>query len=214
MKKTYRILPLVSLIFLISSCLPFNASAPQPDAPNVETIVAATYAASVAQTKAVLPPPTETPLNTATPTKTPIPATITPTLTPTFIFVLPSPTPSLTHTPEPSPTPGLFACAFISQSPGRSDTLNPGEGFKWIWTVSNTGTKEWIAADVKYFYVSGDRLHDKDIQGIPNNVIPGNEVTLKVAMTAPKNPGSYTTTWALKRGSQVFCYTALTITVK
>lgn len=213
MKKTYRIFSLLSLV-LLASCLPFNAPVTQPDAPNVETIVAATYAASVAQTEAVLPFATETALNTATPTRTPVPATITPTFTPTFVLVLPSLTPLPTNTPEATSTPGRFDCEFISQTPQNGVILKPRENFKWAWTVKNTGIKEWIATDVKYFYVSGDKLHEKDIQGIPNNVALGKEVTLKVAMTAPANAGSYSTTWALKRGAQVFCYVQLNITVE
>ncbi len=213
MKKTYRIFSLASLI-LLSSCLPFNAPAAQPDALNVETIVAATYAASVAQTEAVLPPATETAINTSTPTKTHLPATITPTFTPTFVIVLPSLTSSPTSTPTITPTPERFSCKFISQTPGNGAILKPRETFKWAWTVSNTGSKEWLATDVKYVYVSGTQLHEKAAQGIPNNVIPGREVTLKVAMTAPEIAGAYSTTWALKRGAQVFCYVTFNITVQ
>lgn len=215
MKRVYRIFSLVLLI-LLSSCLPVNTTAVQPDAPNVETIVAATYAVSVAQTEAMLPTATATLENTVTPTKTVAPATITPTFTPTFVIDLSTSTPLPTNTSEPTitPTPGKFDCEFVSLTPKYGVTLKPGESFKWAWTVKNTGVKDWIAADVSYFYVSGDKLHEKDDYGIPNNVIIGKEVTLKIPMTAPQSPGSYTTNWAMKRGAQFFCYLAFNINVE
>ncbi len=209
MKKKFRIFFLAFFYFL-SACA--SAPAPQAAAPNVETIVAATYAAIAAQTEAAKPPATVTPFNTPTATLTKLPPTVTPTFTP--IFILPSATASKTLTPPPTATPSRFACRFISQSPKNGVVVKPGSAFKWTWEVTNIGQEEWIAVDVKYFYLSGDKFHEKASRGLPHNVQIGKSVTLTANMIAPTTPGTYVTTWALRRHSQIFCDVRLEIIVQ
>lgn len=211
----------VTIFVFLAGCLPFNAPEPQPEIPGlVETIVAATFADIVSQTAAVLPPKTATPTKTGTPTNTLPPPTITPTYTPTFIFILSTWTPSktstptLTATPDVTATPTDFACQFVSQTPSNGTTMNPRNGFDWLWTVTNTGVNDWLTADVQSVYVSGDELHKKASYALPNDVLVGESVGLGVDMEAPKTPGSYSTTWALKKGGQTFCTRTLNIIVK
>lgn len=207
MKKTVGVLFFIVAV-LLGSCAP----APQVAPIGIETIVAATYAAISAQTAAAQPVNSPTPENTATPTKTVIP-TVTLTYTPTF--VLPSITPSPTNTPLPSATPGRFDCAFVSQSPRNGTVFSPREEFKLLWSVKNTGVKKWVQSDVKYFFVSGDKFHKREIYGLPENTDYGEEATLRIDMVAPKAPGSYKTTWAMRRGlNHVFCETTFKFTVK
>lgn len=218
MKKPYWLFSLV-LLLSITSCLPFN-SAPQPDAPNIETIVAATYAASVIETDAAKPPATATPVDTATPSRTPVPPTITPTFTPTFIYILPTATatltstPTLTFTPAITATPANYECALVSQTPANGTAMGSRNDFDWFWTVTNTGIKDWDAADIDYLYISGEKIHKTAVYDLPANVHSGNDIKLGVDMIAPKQPGSYSTTWALKRGSQTFCSVTLRIIVQ
>ena len=218
MKKAYRVFFLASLIFLVSGCLPFNAPAAQPDAVNIETIVAATHAASVAQTKAVLPTATATVPNTATPTKTHVPPTITPTFTATFIIstATPSPTstPTYTFTPAATATPAIFDCELVSQTPANGTTMGSKNDFDWVWKVTNTGIKDWSASEVDYVYVSGEKMHKTEGYDLPADTESGDNIKLGVDMIAPKNPGTYTTTWGLKKGKQIFCTVTLKIIVK
>ena len=208
MKKTVGVLFFV-VAFLLASCTPAPQAAPM----GIETIVAATYAASAAQTEAARPPASPTALNTATPTKTPLPPTETPLPSPTF--VLPTFTPIPTDTPEPSPTPGRFGCDLISQNPNNGSSFEPREEFRLMWTVKNTGWKEWIQTDVKYFFVSGEKFHKREIYGIPETTQNGETVTLRIDMIAPRTSGSYETTWALKRGlNNIFCETTFKFTVE
>ena len=219
MKKSIWIVLLMLLLSIIS-CLPLNASAPQPAAPNIETIVAATQAASVIETEAAKPPATATPVNTATPSRTPVPPTITPTFTPTFIYILSTATPVPTNTPVNTSTPAVtatptnFECKLVSQTPANGTSMGSRNDFDWLWTVTNTGKNDWLAADVDYLYIEGTEFHKKAVYDLPSDVPTGKDVKLGVDMVALKNPGSYTTTWALRKGSKTFCTVTLKITVK
>lgn len=218
MKKPYWLFSLV-LLLSITSCQPFN-SAQQPDTPNIETIVAATHAASVIKTNAAKPPATATPVNTATPSKTLLPPTITPTFTPTFIYILSTATatltstPTLTFTPAITATPANYECALVSQTPANGTVMGSRNDFDWFWTVTNTGIKDWDAADIDYLYISGEKIHKTAAYDLSANVHSGNDIKLGVDMIAPKKPGSYSTTWALKKGSQTFCTVTLRIIVQ
>jgi hypothetical protein len=207
MKKN-TLFSLFMLTIFLFGCTP----APQAEVISIETIVAATYSASVAQTEAAGPPESPTPLITATAKATLIPS-ITPTATATYI--VPTFTPIPTATPLPSPTPGRFGCKLISQSPNNGASFEPREEFRLFWTVENAGTKEWIQTDVKYFYLSGEDFHKREIYGIPETTRYGETVTLRIDMVAPRTPGSYETTWAMKRGlNNVFCETTFKFKVE
>jgi len=47
-----------------------------------------------------------------------------------------------------------------------------------------------------------------------SNVTVGESIDLGVDMQAPKNSGTYTTTWIMRAGSKTFCNMTLTIVVK
>ncbi len=197
--------------FLLSSCGSIGGT-PQVEAPNVETIVAATYAAISAETARAQALITPTATDTATPTKTSTP-TSTATYTPTYI--IPSMTPSATITQTPTNTPGIFDCAFVSQSPKNGTVFSPREEVKLSWVVKNIGAKEWIQSDVKYFFLRGDKFYKREIYGLPYNTATGQEVELRIDLVAPKEPGSYEMIWAMKRGqNHVFCETTFKFTVE
>ena len=86
--------------------------------------------------------------------------------------------------------------------------------FDWFWTVTNTGTKDWLASDVDYLYISGEEMHKYDSYNLPADTLSGENVKLGVDMVAPKKAGTYTTTWALQRGSKTFCQVTLKIIVQ
>jgi hypothetical protein len=49
---------------------------------------------------------------------------------------------------------------------------------------------------------------------LPENVRTGNSIDLGVDMQAPKDTGTYNTTWVVRRGDDAFCTLTLTIVVK
>jgi len=192
----------------------------------VETIVAATYAVLATQTAAALPTATFTPPPTFTPTSTSPPPTQTLTPTPTFIFLLYTLTPGSALTPSPSPTgdgsgsggataePAKYVCQFVSQTPENGSTFAPNEDFDWKWTVRNVGSKDWYKDTAMYMYITGDEFHKKDAYQLGDNTSVGSTAKLIVHMKAPKSPGSYLTTWAMRKGKYVFCYISFQIIVK
>ncbi len=206
---------LLFLIFtlLIAGCTPV---AEQPYVP-VETIVAATYAAISAQTAAARPPNTPTPLP-ATPTRRP--STITP--TPTTTFVLPSFTPIFTQTSTLEPTATnvtggsgsvLYDCNIISLSPESVYEVKANQDFFWIWEVENTGTTAWVPDIVKIAYTGGTQLAKDKRFPLNERTQPGKIAYFKIKMRALKEPGTYDTTWALRKDIHMFCYEKLVIEV-
>ncbi len=213
-----RIHPLVLILAISSmfSCaLPVGvpASIPTTVPGGVETIVAQTGAAAATQTAALF-------TATLTPTLTPFPTKIpsdTPTATPTFIFVLlsPTPIPGLVITPATAITPSStdYDCQLTDQSPANNSTLTASENFVTIWTVANTGRKSWDNNSVDFIYISGAKLSKGKGADLPNSIAPGQAVSLKITMTAPKNSGAYKTVWALRIGQNEFCTMSLRFTI-
>jgi hypothetical protein len=54
-----------------------------------------------------------------------------------------------------------------------------------------------------------EKLYD-----IPKTVEPGQSITIVVDMIAPDKAGTYSTNWALVKGSTVLCNLPVTIVVK
>jgi hypothetical protein len=213
-----RNLWLVFLVFavLLVGCLPNNPAAQSADAPNIETIVAATYAAISAQTKAAEALFTSTPENTPTSTNSPLPPTVTPTYTPTFVIYTATPiftnTPIYTNTPD---RPADYECALLSTSPSNGTVVGPKHGFDWIIKVNNSGNEKWYAADVLWIYISGDKFFPAREYNLWKDVPAGKNIELGLDIEAPKQPGTYSMTWGLKRDTgDIFCRQTLKIIVK
>ena len=216
MKRNLIIL-LLLLATLLTSCLPANSAAQPANIP-VETIVAATYAAISAQTQAAMPPASPTPLNTATPTTTSAPPTET--LTPTATFVIytatpmPTSTPLVTKTSIP-PTPADFQCTLLRSTPENGTVMGPKHGFDWMLKLSNSGNEDWSSANVDWVYISGDKFFQVREYNLWKDVPAGKNIEIGVDIEAPKQPGSYSTTWGLRRDTgELFCGQTLRIVVK
>ncbi len=169
------------------------------------------------------------PTNTAVPALTALPATPTagPLSTQAAVLATGTPAPSLTPTatsgvsasPTVTLTPFLGAaagdldCKLLSQSVRNGAHFAPTERFSIGWKVRNSGTLTWDAGSVYFAYFSGSRMDREDLYALPETVDPGNTVALSASMAAPKRPGGYTTTWALRRGDNRFCRVSLTINV-
>ncbi len=212
---------LVSILLLMSCdvstfAVPQQILTPIPGAVNM--IVAQTAAAAATQTAALIPP-TLTSTLTPFPTQTPLD---TPTMTPTFIFIMFTPTSSvtptsyinITSTSSVSTTAPEFSCSKVSQSPANGTKFNAGAPFTLNWKVKNTGTSDWLSTSIDLDYVSGTQFTSATVIGLSSTITPGNSVTLSIPMNAPSTSGTYTTNWSLAAGAVTFCHLSLKITVK
>jgi Ig-like domain from next to BRCA1 gene len=215
----HRLFPFVTLILVLIACeLPvFYASpAPTPIPGLIGTSVAQTVAAARTQTALFLPPPTYTPTMTLLPTST---LTETPSPTTTIIFIIPTSTHTRTATPFPTSTEAEFsdenwACRLISKNPADNQVFTPRADFDARWVVENTGKKSWSRDDIDYIYYSGTKMHKKEAYDLADTVDRGESVTIIVDMIAPKNAGTYSTTWTLRSGQNEFCKLRISIVVK
>jgi hypothetical protein len=209
----------------ISIVLPESPGFPGSVQGNFNTIVASTARAAQSLT-AVYTTPSATPTWTPQPTFTPGPS---PTPSPTFLYIIGG-----LNTPVKTPTPIYYyatstlsaidyldGCALLSQTPGNGTHLDARESFTVAWKVRNTGSRTWYRDTVEFAYSSGTRMYDKQVYKLPVNIPRQEYVTLKVAMTAPRNSGTYRTVWSLRRGDvaypnsnvDYFCHVDLTIRV-
>lgn len=208
-----KLLVWVTALALIMACAPslVTPSVPTMDPGAVGTFIAQTVEAASTQTAASIPSFTPSPTITPTVvTETPLP-----TATSTIIFVLSTPTPLVL----PSSTSGgtsseNYSCQVTRVSPANGSRFNPRDDFDAVWTVRNNGQKNWDRTDIDYVYSSGDKIHKVSGYDLTENVRTGNSIDLGVDMQAPKNSGTYSTTWIMRAGSREFCTLKLTIVVK
>ena len=85
--------------------------------------------------------------------------------------------------------------------------------FDATWKVKNIGTKTWDQNSVDFVYDSGTDMAKRDGYDLNSSVKSGQEISLAADMIAPTKNGNYTTTWALRVGSDEFCKMSLTINV-
>jgi len=216
MRRNYLILGLCAVAFVLACVIP-GAATPVPaiDPGEVHTIIVQT--ANAASTRTALARPTNTPTVTRTPTprETASPA---PTATNPFVFVLPGTTSSLSAPTLASITNGTvnsnYGCSIFSTEPANNTVFAPRTDFIATWGVKNIGKKDWFRATMDYVYISGDKLHKVTSYDLPKGVERGKNAFLPVDMVTFKNPGTYTTTWALVADNNYFCKMTLTVIVQ
>ena len=218
-RKT-KLLVWVAALALIMACVPTLAtpSVPTVNPGAINTFIAQTVIAAGTRTAAAMPSLTPTASLTPTQnTETPIP-----TATNTVIFILSSPTSRVVPTFTALSSSGggggsssaNYACQVTKVSPANGSSFNPRDDFDAVWTVKNIGQKKWDRTSVDYIYSSGDKFHKISGYDMTSNVTVGESIDLGVDMQAPKNSGTYTTTWTMRAGSKTFCNMTLTIVVK
>ncbi|HSJ88827.1 MAG TPA: NBR1-Ig-like domain-containing protein [Anaerolineales bacterium] len=229
-KRNAKFLFWLAILALVMACVP-SLAAPLPTAnPNeINTFIAETANAAGNQTAAALPSSTPTATITPTPRNT---DTVTPTFTSTVIFIISSPTKVLPPTLVIIPNGGGgggggggsgsgggsssadFACQIVSVSPANGTSFNTRDNFDATWRVKNTGTKNWDRNSVDFIYLSGAKIHKVAGYDLRQTINSGQTTDLGVDMVAPKDPGTYATTWTLMVGNKTFCNMSLTIVVK
>jgi hypothetical protein len=226
----------LAIVFILACGVP--SSQPEPTAHPViplETVIAQTAHAAQTQTATAAPSATKTPtfLASLTPSRTPTPETP----TPTFFFVFFTETPLIIPTDtqqlvvsapgtgrtavptegsnaEKFKTPVPWACTVVSKFPGNGYVVDPKASFTVSWTVLNKGTKTWTANTIDFVYSSGYRTEGRKIQDLSGSVAPGQQVTLKLSVVAPKQGGDYNLIWTLQVGNDDFCHMKTTFEVR
>ena len=213
-RKT-KLLVWMTALALIMACVPQLAapSVPTVDPGAVNTIIAQTVIAASTRTAAAIPSLTPSPTITPTvATETPLP-----TATATVIFVLSTPTPliitTFTNVSGGGTSNENLSCQVTRVSPANGSTFGPRDDFDAVWTVRNNGQRNWDRRNIDYVYSSGDKIHKVSGYDLSENVSSGNSIDLGVDMQAPKNEGTYTTTWTMRSGDKTFCSLTLTIVV-
>ena len=194
---------------LLSSCAGENSASATPDINAILTAGVGTLAASIFQTQtALVPPATETPVPTAIPTQTPIPL-ISPTVSPTQIVLYVPVTASLIPSPTgtyytPTANPSTLGNGSNNLELLRDETipagtvLNPGEDFTKTWKVANIGTCDWVYL-YQLVFVSGEQMRGEPPH-LGKVIPPGKWTQLSVSLTAPDEPGTYTSYWQMSNG--------------
>lgn len=218
-----KLLIWVLALALILACvptLPAPGGVPTTDPAAINTFIAQTVEAASRQTQAAMPTSTSTP--TATPTV--VTETPSPTPTATIVFILPTSTPLVIPTVTRSGDGGdddddeissdNYSCQVVRVSPANGTVMDPREDFDAVWTVRNNGQRNWDRTSIDHVYDRGDRIHKVSGYDLRENVRVGNSTDLGVDMRAPKDRGTYTTTWILRAGNREFCSMSLTIVVR
>ena len=113
----------------------------------------------------------------------------------------------------PAEAAGTYRCQLVAQSPADWTRMTTSHDFDASWTLKNTGTANWKGTDL--VYLGGAKLHKyASVYDINTSVAPGAKIKFTIDMMAPKTPGTYTTYWGLKNGTQTFCRFYLIIRVK
>jgi len=215
-RRGYRYLMWSAALGLVMACAPALSAAPavptlDPNA--VNQIIVQTADAASTQTAAAIPTSTPTETVTPTPRGTNTPE---PTITETFIYVYYTPT-AFVIPPAPktfAPTSNKdYACEVLN-SPTDGTIYSPRLAFKVRWRLKNVGRQVWDGVNVDFVYDFGDRFHKTSAYDLADTVEIGDVAELFVDMLAPKDPGTYTTHWALQIGTEKFCNVTLTIGVK
>ena len=223
MRKYFRLGSLILAAILIAAgCAPAAQPTPPPAEPTAdvneivqETVVALQTQMSAEMTaQAPAATPTEvqavdTPTEAAVPTFPPTPTS--------FVVVFPTTSSGGDSggggggLPTDQPK---YQCSLVSEKPTSGSSIEHKADFDAVWTVRNTGWKNWETSEVDFYYISGQKMQQgDDLFDLPSGVATGKTVKLTVDMVAPKNPGTYTTSWGLKVGSQSFCTFSLVINV-
>lgn len=207
----------ISVLAIVVACVP-STGAPTPaiDPNQVNVFIAQTANAVRTQTAAAIPTSTATEIPTQTPTNTFTPS---PTFTSTVIFVLASPTPSVTPTSTfylggGGTSSNDFACEVMSVSPANGTIFDSRVDFDAVWKVKNIGQRNWNENSIDYVYDSGTRMHKVDGYDLSSDTRSGATTNIIVDMVAPRDPGSYRTTWVLRSGGTTFCTMSITINVR
>jgi hypothetical protein len=207
-----------SALAIVAACVPsVGAPVATVDPNQINVFIAQTANAARTQTAAAMPTSTATQLPTQTPANTFTPS---PTFTSTVIFILASPTVPATITPTffigggGGTSSSDYACQVLSVSPANGTVFDARTDFDAVWQVKNIGKEDWDHNSIDYSYDNGTQMHRVDAYDLSSDVRVGRTIDLIVDMRAPREAGSYRTTWEMRNSGNKFCRMSLTINVR
>ena len=210
--RTNRIASLsavIALMLILSACNVFGPKIPPTPDPLViqSTIDAAAtqvvLTISAQLTGTALAQPTHTATATLVPTQA---ATATPLATSTALPTATNTRIPVTLAPTFTATPANIGCSLSNSSPAAGAKFNINDEFDAVWTVKNTGLKNWEIGTLDLKYDSGQKMQKvADIFDIPTLVEPGKELPLIVDMAVPATAGKYSATWKLLMDGTTLC---------
>lgn len=90
-------------------------------------------------------------------------------------------------------------------------TYAAGQTFDKIWRLANKGTCAW-GAGYQFVFVAGTAMTTTTVVNVPATA-SGAIVDIKVPMTAPSQPGTYTGTWQMRAPNGTFFGTRVTVKI-
>ena len=85
---------------------------------------------------------------------------------------------------------------YVRETIPDNTVFTPGEAFRKTWTVRNEGECAWNTG-YTFEHTQGARLDGEAVINLPEEVEPGEEITLSLDMRAPDEPGTYTGRWEI-----------------
>ena len=109
-----------------------------------------------------------------------------------------------------------YGCTLLNQNPQDEIVMVPRQAFDMTWVVQNTGDAVWHAATSSYAFYGGTPMYAKEAAyQIPEDIMRGGKLKMTIDFEAPKEPGLYTTYWAILTGGNTrVCRMYLTVIVK
>ena len=153
-------------------------------------LMGASFLAGCSISMSTVSPPATATLELPTTTQSPI------------VTILPTQTSTATSTVVTtiSVQTGTDGATFIQETYPDYSSVAPGEKFIKTWDIKNIGSSTWnrnykLVIDVAS---QNDSLGSPAEVSFPQNVSPGETVTLSVPLTAPTTPGTYAVYWKLQ----------------
>jgi hypothetical protein len=137
----------------------------------------------------------------ATATASPSPA---PAQSATAVTIIPTVTPFSLPTTVAHAKPA-WSCD-INQRPFDETAYKPGDPFDIKWTITNTGSKTWVAGK-DFKYASGTLLTSATFVQLPE-MAPNAKFSVSFDANAPTEKGRYVMTWIVEGG---LCNTSVVI---
>ena len=121
-----------------------------------------------------------------------------------------APTPTATATTAPT---GCTNDAQFDRDVTVPDgtTYAAGQTFDKIWRLSNKGTCAW-GTGYQFVFVAGTAMTTNTVVNVPATA-SGTTVDIKVSMTAPNTPGTYTGNWQMRAPNGTFFGARVTVKI-
>ena len=206
LKKSYLTI-IIACTLLLASCSPSTPATPTQAPEELNTQIAQTISAAIAQTEAVQPTSvpveivvTATTVPTEVPTATPVGmATNTPFVVPTQAVLLPT---------SSSPSANQYNgdhCQYLYNHPSDGSTHSAGDNFLVTFGIANNGTTLWNTKDYSLRWVGGTNIYGDANLALTSSVQPGGKIEMFIRAFSPNTAGKYISYWALYDGNYDFC---------